>query len=622
MIITIHNIKKLFNPIDVHFGDFIRRRQEPTEPSVVLAAELVSAATGSGHVCLDLAAPLSFCENAALPALAPLDLPEPEQWRKTLAAHPAVGAPGDIQPLILDGTRLYLYRYWRYEQQLAAAFRQRAESVQSGVDKTVFRRALQGMFPESIKGGLKEQALAAATAAFKPLCVISGGPGTGKTTAAARIAALLLTLFGADRFRIRMAAPTGKAAARLRESMEAAAAVLDCTDSVKRALPTDAVTLHRLLGSIPGTADFRHHRNHPLAADAVIVDEASMVDLALMAKLVEALPERCRLILMGDRHQLASVEAGAVMGDLCGRRLIPGISRSWAHLLAEATGLCPTVEIPRQRDAAGLSDALVLLHRNFRFSAESGIGRFSRRVNRGDGSGALQTASRWPSEDSVCWINAADRSILHQHLEDIMVRAFEGLVRSESPKKALEQARRFKILCAVNRGPLGVDAFNDLAVRSLQRRGLVAKSRGPWYPGRPVLILENDYVLGLFNGDLGVVMPDPVTGGLQVYFSTEAGGLRSVSPVRIPAHQTAFAMTVHKSQGSEFDEVLLVLPEKDAPVLTRELIYTGATRARDKVILCGTEPVIELAASRRIKRNSGLLDALWGDEPDGQEGKR
>ena len=618
----IHNIKKLFRPIDVHFGEFIRRRHLRTEPSVVLAAELVSAATGSGHVCLDLAAPLSLFENAALPAFAPLDLPEPERWRKTLASHPAVGGPGDIQPLILDGTRLYLYRYWRYEQQLAAAFFQRAESFPGGVDKAVFGRALQRMFPESIEGGLKEQALAAATAVLKPLCVISGGPGTGKTTAAARIAALLLTLFGEDRFCIRMAAPTGKAAARLRESMEAAAAVLDCTDSVKRALPTDAVTLHRLLGSIPGTADFRHHRDHLLSADAVIVDEASMVDLALMAKLVEALPERCRLILMGDRHQLASVEAGSVMGDLCGRHRVPGISRSWAHLLAEATGLCPTAEIPRRREAAGLADALVLLHRNFRFSAESGIGRFSRRVNRGEGPGALQAASRWPSEDSVCWIDAADRSILHRHLEDIIVRGFEGLARAESPKKALEQARRFKILCAVNRGPLGVDAFNDLAVRSLQRRGLVAKSPGPWYPGRPVLILENDYVLGLFNGDLGIVMPDPDTGGLQVYFSTETGGLRMVSPVRIPPHQTAFAMTVHKSQGSEFDEVLLVLPEKDAPVLTRELIYTGATRARQKVILCGTEPVIELAASRRIKRNSGLLDALWGDELDDQEGKR
>jgi exodeoxyribonuclease V alpha subunit len=403
--------------------------------------------------------------------------------------------------------------------------------------------------------------------------------------------------------------------------MEVAGTVLDCAKSVKRALPADAVTLHRLLGSIPGTADFRHHRDHPIAADAVIIDEASMVDLALMAKLVEALPEHCRLILMGDRHQLASVQAGAVMGDLCGRRRIPGISQSWAHRLTEMTGMAPAAGIPRERDAAGLSDAIVLLRRNFRFSAKSGIGRFSRSINRGDGAGALQTASGWPSEDSVCWIDAAaDRTFLHRQLADIAVLAFAGLVRAESPKKALEQARRFKILCAVNRGPLGVDAFNELAVRALQQRGLVARIDGAWYPGRPVLILENDYLLGLFNGDLGVTMPDPATGGLQVYFPTEAGGLRSVSPVRIPAHQTAFAMTVHKSQGSEFDEVLLVLPERDMPVLTRELIYTGATRARRRVILCGTESMIESAASHRIERNSGLLEALWGKEPDGQEG--
>jgi exodeoxyribonuclease V alpha subunit len=578
----------------------------------MLAAALVSAAAGRGDVCLDLNAPLSGTETDPLPFDPVTELPAPSRFCELLAAHPAVAAPGQTAPLVLDDrARLYLFRYWRYEQDLAGAFADRAAATLAGVPRKRLRKALGRLFPEAAGTGLAGQSLAAVTAVLKPLCVISGGPGTGKTTAAARVAALLLDLFDPDRFRILLAAPTGKAAARLRESMAAAMDRLDCPEPVRQAVPKDAKTIHRMLGPVAGKAAFRHDRKNPLAADAVIVDEASMVDVALMAKLVDALPAHCRLILMGDRDQLASVEAGAVLGDLCGRGKMPGISRTWANTLTEVAGIAPSIPIAGPPDPPTAADAVVLLTRNFRFAAESGIGRFSRQVKRGDAVGALSAAAR-ESREPVVWVDAGNTADLARFLEKSICDGYSGLFGAERPEKALELAAGFKILCAVNRGPTGVEALNELARSVLRSRGWIRQPADTWYPGRPVLITRNDYSLGLFNGDLGVVLPAPGTDDLRVFFPGDHGRVRAVSPFRIPEHRTAFAMTVHKSQGSEFNEILLVLPGADSPVLTRELVYTAVTRARRRVVVCGTEAILTSALSRRVRRTSGLLNALWG----------
>lgn len=608
---------ELFEDIDVRFAHFIGRLHPETDPAVMVAAAVLSAATGRGDICVDLSEPLRFAENDPSARTDPTALlPEPSRLKALLAAHPAVAPPGQVAPMVLDGRgRLYLYRYWRYERRLADVFTRRMTGILDDPPAQGLQDTIGRLFPESAGKPIEGQVLAAVTAALKPMCVISGGPGTGKTTVAARIAALLLRLFGARRFRILLAAPTGKAAARLGESMAAATGKIDCAETVRRAVPTEARTLHRLLGTVPGSSDFRHDRDNPLAADAVIVDEASMVDVALMAKLVDALPEQCRLILMGDRDQLASVEAGAVLGDLCGKNREPGISRPWADALRGAVGIGPAKNIARTGSCPGPADAVVLMTRNFRFSADSGIGRFSRRVRRGDAAGALCISRRSADREPVIWFDAAsDAGSLSALLKRSVLQGYERFFTAPSPEKALELAAGFKILCAVNRGPLGVGALNDSARRMLQQQGLIKADADLWYQGRPVMITRNDYGLGLFNGDLGVVHRDATSGDLRVFFPGEAGRMRAVSPHRLSEHQTAFAMTVHKSQGSEFDEILLVLPETDNPVLTRELIYTAVTRARKRVTICGTEPILTAAVRRRVRRVSGLSDALWTDQ--------
>ena len=602
----------LFDDIDIQFARFIGRLSPETDPVVMVAAALLSAATGSGDVCIDLARPLLRVDEGATayPSLRAA-LPDPQQLRERVSAHPAVGSPGQVAPLVLDERgRLYLYRYWRYEQQLAAAFSKRAAAVIEKVPEAPLKAAIRRLFPETAAEGLAEQSLAAATAVLKPLCVVSGGPGTGKTTAAARIAALLLSLFEENRFRIRLAAPTGKAAARLRDSMAAAVQTLDAPEPVRNAVPVEAQTLHRMLEATAGRADFRRNRENPLAADAVIVDEASMVDVALMAKLIEAVPEGCRLILMGDRDQLASVEAGAVLGDLCGRKRAPGLSRPWAETLRLTTGIAPSVPVSKTRRMPGPGDAVVLLTRNFRFSENSGIGRFSSRVRAGDAAAAVSITRSAARSEPVLWQETGGKDA-EAVLAQSILEGYRRLLRSETPEKALESTAGFKILCAVNRGPFGVETLNALALDVLQREGWVSTGETAWYPGRPVMITRNDYSLGLFNGDLGVVYPLPDSAELMVFFPADAGRVRAVSPFRIAAHQTAYAMTVHKSQGSEFDEVLLVLPAADNPVLTRELVYTAVTRARRKAVIFGSEAILFSAISRKVDRTSGLLDALW-----------
>jgi exodeoxyribonuclease V alpha subunit len=279
--------------------------------------------------------------------------------------------------------------------------------------------------------------------------------------------------------------------------------------------------------------------------------------------------------------------------------------------LTEAAGIAPSIPIAEDPEPPAVADAVVLLTRNYRFSADSGIGRFSRRVRRGDAAGVLAAAGR-DRQEAVVWVDAGSAADLAFVLEKSICDGYAGLFQADSPEKALELAAGFKILCAVNRGPMGVEALNELAKNLLRNRGWIRQPTDTWYPGRPVMITRNDYSLGLFNGDRGVALRDPETDELRVFFSGENGQVRAVSPFRIPDHQTAFAMTVHKSQGSEFDEILLVLPGSDSPVLTRELVYTAVTRARRGVVVCGTEPILTAALSRRVQRTSGLLSTLWG----------
>jgi len=515
---------------------------------------------------------------------------------------------------VLDGAnRLYLRRYWEYEHTAAESVRRRVGEAVAHLDTARLRQGLADLFPEGPGDETNWQKTAAAIAALKRFSVITGGPGTGKTFTIARLLVLVLEQVPERRLRIHLAAPTGKAAARMRESLKQARDGMRGRHPAADQLPEEVHTLHRLLKTVPGSPYFRHNRENPLETDIVVVDEASMVDMALMAKLLEAVPPAARLVLVGDKDQLASVEAGSVLGDICDRDRMHGFSAEFCETLQQATG--------KRLDACsgsppGLQDSMVELRNSFRFSAGSAIGELSRAVNRGDAGRALEILDR-PGQDSIVWLDpdAGSRAVLE--LQRLILGGTAACFRKESPAAALQELNRFKILCAHKAGAHGVDAINRAAEQMLVRQGLIrseAASASPWYAHRPVLVTRNDYALGLFNGDIGMSLPDVGSGGqgLFVFFPGGPGGIRRFLPYRLPEHETAYAMTVHKSQGSEFDEVLLVLPDRDSPLLTRELVYTALTRARTTVTIWARRSILAAAIARRIERTSGLRDALWG----------
>jgi exodeoxyribonuclease V alpha subunit len=440
--------------------------------------------------------------------------------------------------------------------------------------------------------------------------VISGGPGTGKTYTVAKILALLKEQAGPEKLRIGLAAPTGKASARLQEAIRISRENLDCPDPVKAALGGEASTIHRLLGTLSGSPYFQHNAKNPLPLDVLVVDEASMVDLALLSKLAEAVPSGAHFILLGDKDQLASVEAGAVLGDICDTGHVHGFSKPFREAMKRVTG----ENIGENRagsEPPGPADCIVELKKSYRFGRKSGIGAVSRAVNEGDSVQALDLLRRGDTRD-IEWRELPRPDRLAHALKDRIIAGFTGYLRADDPRETFDLFSRFRILCALRDGPYGVHSLNLLAEQILKGQGLIKKD-DRWYHGRPILITRNDYNLNLFNGDIGIILEDPdAHEGPRAFFQAADGTLRNFPPLRLPEHETVYAMTVHKSQGSEFDQVLFILPDKVVPVLTRELVYTGMTRAKEKSEVWGKEEVFRSAVARRIERASGLRDALWG----------
>lgn len=584
------------NDIDRQFGAFICRQAGSEDRHLKGAAELLSRGVIAGDVCLDLSYALKDGDAASY------GIENVASWVERLTGFSVVGAPGEFRPLILDGAnRLYLHRYWRYEEELAEAIQKRGAAAE--FDKELLKQGLARLFPVQAGAETDWQRIAAIAALTRRFCVISGGPGTGKTSTVVKVLALLLEQQGGESCRIALAAPTGKAAARLKESLMGG---VQAADEMRALIPEDVFTLHRLLGYLKGSCSFRHNSENPLPYDIVIVDEASMVSLPLMAKLVDALRHDTRLILLGDRDQLASVEAGAVLGDICNTGGIQAFSAPFAALAAELSGDL----LPVQESAGPLGDAVVLLRKSYRFASSSGIGRMGALVNAGEGVAALAALNdeRFPD---ISMAETPQTAALGEALAERIVAGYAGYLKQDSPEDAFAEFGRFRILCAMRSGPYGVESLNRLVRERLAKAGLI-RPEGRWYAGEPVMITCNDYNVGLFNGDVGLILPDPESGNdLRAFFPSGTGVMRKVLPLRLPEHESAFAMTVHKSQGSEFDRVLLILPDRDAPLLTRELLYTGITRAKKSVEIMGTAELFVTAVKRRIVRRSGLRDRLW-----------
>src|SRR3984957_12406178 len=547
-----------FADIDRHFAKFIDGFG--TGELSAIGAAMLSRNIRHGHICLDLVkGPAHFDEP-----LTAFKWPKRATWEKAFAKNRAVGGPFDGRPLVLDNAgRLYLRRYWEYEKALAQGILTRCDS----------KRPTKGQ-----TGDLQE--LAIQTALARRFMVISGGPGTGKTTTVLKILERMVSQPGGENLRIALAAPTGKAAARLQETLLAGAGGNNGVGQDR--LPKSASTLHRLLGSRHHSVYFRHDAKNPLPVDLVIVDEASMVSLTMMAKLFAALPDRAQVILLGDRDQLSSVEPGAVLGDIARAASEPG----------------------------PLHGSLVVLTKNYRFGNESSIFALCNAVRDGQADRALQILNSGERPDILAGETPTPSQVTEQ-LRPRVIAGYSPYLRAPDPAEALKEFKKFRVLSALRGGPYGVEILNRTIEKILREERLVTGVQNT-YAGMPILITQNDYQLRLYNGDIGILLPDPADASLLAWFIGEDGGLRRVPPARLPEYERAFATTVHKSQGSEFDYVLLVLPDQQSPVLTRELVYTGLTRARSRVEVWFREPVLRAAIARKILRGSGLGDRLSG----------
>ncbi|KQP50101.1 exodeoxyribonuclease V subunit alpha [Pseudorhodoferax sp. Leaf274] len=643
--------------LDRSFALFLRDLDPAASAPLLLAAALASHQLGRGHVCLDLQAALA--DSPASLSLPPAHAPDapiartPSQWLQALrldawcaalrASRLCEPGPGHA-PLVLQGPLLYLRRYWQHEREVRALVGARL-APEPVAPAAQVRPVLDALFTAPAPDWQK---LACALALRQRFAIVTGGPGTGKTTTVVRLLALLQSMAlqdGGEPLRIRLAAPTGKAAARLAESIRGALDrlpwdALPHGEALRPHVPSAATTLHRLLGSQPESRHFRHHAGNPLALDVLVVDEASMVDLEMMARLLQALPPRARLVLLGDKDQLASVEAGAVLGELCSRAQEGHYDAATVQWLQDCAGQQPP---PPLQDVQGqpLDQAIAMLRVSHRFTADSGIGRLAQAVNTGDAR-AAQALWRAGLDDLRSCRLAQPPALLAQ---DARLRALvlaeraapfghahylRRMQATRPPADAapaawdawaadlLQALGRFQLLCALREGPWGVTGLNATVAELLRQAGLLQGTQG-WFAGRPVLVTRNDYGLSLMNGDVGLTLdlPAPEPGAppvRRVAFPAGdgSGAVRWVLPARLQAVETVFAMTVHKSQGSEFEHAALVLPDQGNPVLTRELVYTGITRAKRWFTLVGSArahgPVLAEAIGRRVLRASGLME--------------
>ncbi len=581
--------------VDVALAEWCERHGGSA--AVVLAMALVSRALGDGHTCLLLnhtfepAVPgeKRYCDRDAFIA--------------ALEQSPLCGDAGERLPLILDNGRLYQHRYWQYEIQLAGRLRTLMDTPPSSLDTAPLTRD-GGLFDYGwVEAGQTHwQAVAAATALRHRFCVISGGPGTGKTYTVLRLMRLLVESALSRETpvpRITLAAPTGKAAMRMMESIRQGLAEMADADKLQPHLPRQAATLHRLLGLRQGSTRAAHDRDNPLPAEVVIVDEASMVDLPMMARLAEAVDDNARLVLLGDRYQLASVESGSVLAELCSVAGVNSFSAAQHKALKPLLG----PDTPAPVTTAGMGDHVVTLQTSHRFHPDSPIGRLAAAVNEGEAETALRAATQANDEIDLQLAPEVDR----EALVSAVVADYSPLFAASAPEMALATLDSMRLLTATRVGPLGAEQLNrHIHDAMAEQHGFDPARR--WYHGRPVIILHNDYRLGLFNGDTGVCLRDGA-GQLRVWFATPEG-LRAILPTALPQHESVYAMTVHKSQGSEFGHVRLVLPERDNPVLSRELVYTGMTRARRRLTLITPEAVLRAALARTVARESGLAARL------------
>lgn len=640
---------RVLEPIHLAFVDMLQRLDPQATPSFQLAAAVVSEQLARGHVCLDLAraGDIAFMiENEGFTPIRYPDWPQLDSWCRELERSRLVESrPIDDrqakanQPLVFEPAhqRVYLARYWFYQQRLASMIAARLQSPPLAFDEAQLAADINALFPNKADSSQRDQCLAAANAVDQRFAVITGGPGTGKTTTVAKLLALrLLQGDAATGLRVLLMAPTGKAAQRLNESLSRAAEKLPVDQTIRGALKTiTAGTIHRVLGWTPLPPErggpFRHNAQRPLDADIVLVDEASMVDIGLMWHLFDAVRPETQLVLMGDRDQLASVEAGGVLSDLAGPEDDAALSTR-RDIMLTRTGLdLNPAKTPRRKSRTKPAQdsqhqaAISVLRFSHRFSSESIFGKLAAAIRAGDADGAVDLL-RSADPNRLLWLpqpntNAALQGVVERAASQY--REYLELLRRQPGQQAaiLSALSATRVLCAHREGPSGERALNQRVVHALDAAGLL-HARPQHYPGQAVIVTENNYQQNLFNGDVGVVVPGSSGQGLELLFDDPAspGTCRLIPAALAPATRDCWAMTIHKSQGSEFRNVFVVLPEFDSPILSRELLYTAVTRVKDEanapsgragfLCLAAREDVLRGAIQREIRRTSGIRDAI------------
>ncbi len=597
---------------DVHVARRLRRLCGESDERVLLAGALAVRAVRHGSVVLELhdvaervtADSLTADESAALP------WPDSDGWVAAVKRSPLVagGSDGpDDRPLRWVDGLLYLDRYWRQERVVAAYVDAAMQAPPLTADPDRLDAALRRLFPSE---EADRQRLAAYVAAHRRFSIVAGGPGTGKTTTVARLLAVLQDLAG-GRLRIALAAPTGKAAARMTEAAADEVARFGKLDQDRLGTLT-ASTLHRLLGTWPGERTrFRYNRDNRLPYDVVVVDEASMVSLTLMSRLIEALRPTCRLILVGDPNQLASIEVGAVLGDLVQRAAPADV----VPLPVESAQAGRDLEaLSNDEQHAALTIGVVGLTKVHRYGGQ--IQELAEAIRRGDGENVLDLLGAGHSDIEYVAVDPAASDADLRRLRADALDAGRELItaaRAGHAEQPLMALAKHRVLCAHREGPYGVADWGRRVQNWLSEAVDGYATDGLWYVGRPLLVTSNDYQLRLFNGDTGVIVN--CDGEPRAAFMRE-GALDLLAPSRLGEVQTVHAMSIHRSQGSQFERVSVVLPPAESPLLTRELLYTAVTRAKEHVRIIGTEQAVRAAVERRIQRASGLRQLVAASRPE------
>ncbi|MBU3001783.1 exodeoxyribonuclease V subunit alpha [Paraglaciecola arctica] len=638
--------------IDLAFADFIYGEEAalaaPERDCLTILAAYVSAQSGAQHTCIDLKAiGQPFLGIYVFPELKMMENSiEKSQSYVNVATNLVKLDKQQVKPLIIQNGKLYLQRYWQYESQLAAIIREKsAKRIELELPKA--QQLLLSLFDTPKKHqeivnqtpSLDWQKIAVCIAASQSLSFITGGPGTGKTTTVTKLLALLQGLATAQgsavktkSLNIQLVAPTGKAAARLTESISAAK--LKLPPALQINLPEQCQTIHRLLGARPQSPYFKANANHPLHLDVLVLDEASMVDLPLMAKLFEALPNHAQVILLGDQDQLASVETGSVLSDICAAsfhidneeatlgKYSEMMQQQLSNLISVAPLSSTETTIADAKQHSVIRDNVVKLVKSHRFKDNSGIGQLAKTIKAGQVAQCFELLNNEMLTD-IHWYQptqTTQQTVANEVLKELIVnllpiyQQYTQAVHQGEIKQAFNYLNQQQVLCAQKSGFWGVNQLNALIENDLHKQGLIDNSRD-FYIGRPVMLSKNDHQLKLFNGDIGIVMPDPDNSALtKVWFVTPEGDVRGLLPSRLPSLETLYAMTIHKSQGSEFEAVYLCLPpitaNNQGRGLNRELVYTGLTRAKKLFSLYGESKALSLSVGQQCLRGSGLAERL------------